>query len=134
MWSFQLVQLPALACVKLSFIFFYRRVFCTGVGNIFRTITTATNILITVWAIAFEFTFLFICKGHFSAWWTSIQSLDEHCHAELNLELAFSSTDFITDVIVILLPLPLVNICPRTRLGCRLIGNSDMEAPNVRQT
>lgn len=105
-WSFQVVQIPALACVKLSFVYFYRRIFCTGVKNTFRHITTAVIVLIILWALAFEFGFLFICKGHFSAFWTSIKTLDAHCHPELKLELGFSSTDFITDLVVILLPLP----------------------------
>ena len=98
--------------MKLSFIFFYRRLFCTGIGSIFRTITTISIIFITAWAVAFEFGLLFICRGHFAAWWVSIQSLDTYCHPELDLELGFSSTDFITDVLVILLPLPLVSMNP----------------------
>jgi len=133
-WSFQLVQIPALACVKLSFIFFYRRIFCTGVGNIFRIITTIAIIFITAWAVTFEFAFLFICRGHFAAWWVSIQSLDTYCHPELDLELGFSTTDFITDAIVILLPLPLVRSRPSTSLICLLIGPTDMQTSNARQS
>lgn len=112
MWILQLVQVPALACVKLSFVYFYRRIFCTGIHTTFRNITTAAIVLITVWAVAFEFTFLFICKGHFTAWWTSIKELEKYCHPELDMEVGFASTDVITDFIVSLMPLPLVRPSP----------------------
>lgn len=83
----------------------------------FRRVTTATIIIIATWAVAFELAFVFICKGHFAAWWISVQTFSTYCHPEFNLEVGFASTDCITDVIVIVLPLPLVPDCPLQYIG-----------------
>ena len=120
--------------MKLSFIHFYRRIFCTGVGNVFRTITTVIIALIILWGVAFEFAFLFICKGHFSAWWDSIKSLNTYCHPELKLEVGFASTDFITDVLVLALPIPMVQHAPRYKHLTHLTEFAGMETAHVCQS
>jgi len=128
------VQIPALACVKLSFIYFYRRIFCTGINRTFRIITTATIVLIIAWAVTFEVAFLFICKGKFAAWWISIKTLETYCHPQLKLELGFAGTDFITDFIVLVLPLPLVSSTSVSGIGFHLLTLCpDMATSNVNQ-
>lgn len=102
------MQICALACVKLSFIFFYRRIFCTGNGKIFSAITIAMIVMIIAWAVSFNIALLFICNGHFAAMWTSIQDLNTHCGSLLDWQLGYAISDFITDVMVLVLPLPCV--------------------------
>ena len=110
-WAFMLIQIPALGFVKLSFIYFYRRVFCTGSGltRIFEHITTVVAWIIVAWAVSFFFAFLFICDVNFAAFWTSIRALNTYCGGLLDLQLGFSVSDFITDFFVFVLPLPMVS-------------------------
>lgn len=108
-WAFMLLQIPALCLVKLSFIYFYRRVFCTGLTTIFKHITTVVIWIILAWGISFFFAFLFICEVNFAAFWTSIRALNTHCGGLLDLQLGFAISDFITDFFVLVLPLPMVS-------------------------
>lgn len=107
-WAFMLLQIPALCLVKLSFIYFYRRVFCTGLTTIFKHITTVVIWIILAWGISFFFAFLFICEVNFAAFWTSIRALNTHCGGLLDLQLGFAISDFITDFFVLVLPLPMI--------------------------
>lgn len=84
------MQICALACVKLSFIFFYRRIFCTGNGKVFSAITIAMIVIIIAWAVSFNMALLFICNGHFAAMWTSIPDLNAHCGSLLDWQLGYA--------------------------------------------
>ena len=84
-----------------------------------------------LWATAFEFGLLFICKAHFSAFWTSIKSSDRYCHPRLKLELGFMTTDFMTDLLVILLPLPQVVSRRLSQQIPLLTHELDLETSNV---
>lgn len=110
-WAFELIQIPALCLVKLSFIYFYRRIFCTGTGQtrIFKRITTVLIWITVAWTISFFLAFLFICDVNFAAWWTSIKTLNTYCGNVLQLQLGFSISDFVTDFLVFVLPLPMVS-------------------------
>ena len=105
------MQVIGLCCVKLSFIFFYRRIFCVG-GKLqpFNILTTVVNSIIVLWTIGFFFAFLFACKGTFAAWWTSEATLTSECVKTVELEYAFAVSDFLIDVIVISLPIPVVRM------------------------
>lgn len=102
------MQICALACVKLSFIFFYRRIFCTGNGKVFSAITLAMIVTIIAWAVSFNVALLLICNGHFAAMWTSVKDLNTHCGTLLEWQLGYAISDFITDVMVLVLPMPCV--------------------------
>ena len=112
-YALQLMQIVALGLVKLSFLFFYRRIFVTGVSKTskwFSRVTWGLIILISVWTIGFFFALLFSCKGHWSAFWSSVVDLATQCVKTLNLEMALATTDFATDVIIMILPIP--KVCP----------------------
>lgn len=92
----------------MSFLFFYRRVFAidrTGATNI---LLVGMIILIIMWATAFFLTSLFLCKLYFSAAWTSPIVQLEHCISQPKIALALTITDFITDIIIMVIPIPLV--------------------------
>ncbi|KAL8724599.1 MAG: hypothetical protein Q9166_007856 [cf. Caloplaca sp. 2 TL-2023] len=84
-WAFQMMQMLALGCVKLSFLFFYRRVFITGVSTWFSKATTGLIIIVLVWTVAFFFALLFACKGNWSAWWGSVMDLSTKFSLTANL-------------------------------------------------
>ncbi|KAI1747284.1 hypothetical protein F4782DRAFT_521660 [Xylaria castorea] len=107
-WSYYLILPLALGCTKMSFLFFYRRVFAidrTGATNIFLV---GMIILIIMWATAFFLTSLFQCKLDFSAAWTSPIAELEHCISQVKIALALTIADFITDIIILVIPIPLI--------------------------
>lgn len=123
------MQIPALGAVKLSFIFFFRRIFVTGVGRVFRSVTTIIIVIITAWVVALFVALLVACRGDFAAWWVSVDDLNTKCIDTLELENAFAISDFILDLIVIILPIPQVcHLRPRNHSNS-LNVHIDLEAP-----
>ena len=103
------MQVLALCCVKLSFIFFYRRIFCVGRKlQPFIILTIVVNSIIVVWTIGFFSATLLACKGNFAAWWTSQKTITSECVKTVKLEYALAVSDFLIDVIVFILPIPMV--------------------------
>ncbi|KUJ21329.1 uncharacterized protein LY89DRAFT_609882 [Mollisia scopiformis] len=108
-WALQLMQVLELGCIKLSFAFFYRRIFVSPASKYFNVITWATIALILAWMTAFFFSLLLACKaysGEWSAWWGSVIDLTTKCVKTEKLETALVVTDFLTDVLIMLLPIP----------------------------
>lgn len=115
------MQVLGLCCVKLSFVFFYRRIFCVG-GKLqpFNILTAVVNSIMFLWTIGFFFAFLFACKGNFVAWWTSQATLTSECVKTVKLEYAFAVLDFLIDVIVFSLPIPVVRtLSELADIACR---------------
>ena len=108
-WAVQMMQVLGLCFVKLSFVFFYRRIFCHGTNSQpFNILTIAVNIMVVAWTIGFFFAFLLACKGNFAAWWISLATITSECVKTTSLEYAFAVSDFLIDVIIIGLPIPMV--------------------------
>ena len=78
-WAFQMMQVLALGCVKLSFLFFYRRIFVNRSSSWFGKITAALIVIVVMWTVSFFFALLFACKGNWSAWWGSVLDLATKC-------------------------------------------------------
>lgn len=102
------MQIPALAAVKMSFVFFYRRIFITGHNNVFPWISMAVIVVTVVWSLGYFFSFLFLCPGHPSAYWSALINIKEHCLDTMKLHNAYGISDVILDIIIILLPIPWV--------------------------
>ena len=103
------MQVLELCFVKLSFVFFYRRIFY--VGNKFQPFNVVTALVIMIiilWTFGFFFAVLFACKGNFAAWWTTEATIISACVKTVQLEYAFAVSDFVIDVIVLVLPIPMV--------------------------
>lgn len=99
----------ALGFVKLSFVFFYRRIFAVGNrSQSFNILTILVNIVTVVWMMAFFFAYLFMCKTHFGAFWTSEQAVITHCGRITTTFLSFAVSDFAVDLVIFLLPIPMV--------------------------
>jgi hypothetical protein len=80
-------------------------------------------VVVSLWTASLCFSFMFACKGNFSAWWLSASSLIANCINTLQLLFAFAVSDFVTDVIVLTLPIP--SVCPmttRTEFTLMIIG------------
>ena len=108
LWSIELMQIPALGLVKLSFMFFYRRIFNNGRGKVFANLTWGLIAVIITWIIGFFFAYVFICKGHPSYYWLSLADETAYCVNSTNLHLGYAISDFLLDFIILLFPMPLV--------------------------
>jgi hypothetical protein len=75
-------------------------------------ILAATIILVVIWNVGFFLLFLFGCKGKFWAHWSTLQDVAIYYGNGLGTELALVILDFITDVIVFVLPIPMASHYP----------------------
>lgn len=107
-WAILLMQIPHLGFVKLSFVFLFRRIFLIGGSSTFRIASLAMIILIILWTVSFFLITLFACRGNFSALWTSVETLLTMCIATLPAGLGFSLSDFIMDLMIMAIPVPMV--------------------------
>jgi hypothetical protein len=107
-WPGELLQIPALGAVKLSFVFFYRRIFTKNAAPKFNIATWFMIGLIIAWTLSFFFAITFICGTDFSAYWTSTTVEKANCVDTDALHNAFAVSDVITDLLIITLPIPMV--------------------------
>jgi len=99
--------------IKLSIIQYYKRIFVVDKGNWRDKRNLLLNILfiiILLWAIAFCFTQFFSCRKNISNAWNTTKSLATKCINTRMQAFAFATSDFITDVIIICVPIPMVRI------------------------
>lgn len=111
-YIFLVISIPALGAIKLSVLFFYRRIFViekSNLRNMHNIMYTVIIAIVAIWIAGFCFTFMFACKGDFDAWWHSALSLMTKCIDTLILLYAYAISDFISDVIIILIPIPSVS-------------------------
>ncbi|KAI1379310.1 plasma membrane protein Pth11-like protein [Hypoxylon crocopeplum] len=107
-WSFDLMVPLALGCVKASFLFFYQRIFAVDNKSVINYLLVGLIVLVFAWSAAFVVAFLFQCKLNFFAIWDSAMDLINYCNGSMNLALSLCITDFIFDIIIIVLPIPLI--------------------------
>jgi len=106
----------AFGLIKLSILFFYRKIFCsTGINkSVFDKITKAAIAFIIAWTVAFGFGAIFLCKTEPSAAWGPLATIEVECVAQLPFLEGFAISDFITDSIILILPLPMVWVSRKT--------------------
>jgi len=109
-YSFFPLQILGMGFTKLSFVTFYRRIFATGSGAspLFDISSRIVIVILSMWMTAFFFDFVFICGSHFSARWMDEEELSKFCPANHPSELGLAVSDFVTDAMVLLLPIPMV--------------------------
>ncbi|OTA69356.1 hypothetical protein K449DRAFT_418792 [Hypoxylon sp. EC38] len=98
-----------LGCVKAAFLFFYRRIF--SVSKKTSIFLVGMIVLVALWTVGFFFTVVFECGTNFWAILSpqsTVKSLTTHCIKTMDLAFAFGISDFITDIIIICIPVPLI--------------------------
>ncbi|KAI1098846.1 hypothetical protein F4804DRAFT_323640 [Jackrogersella minutella] len=106
-WAYLLMLPLALGCIKSSFLFFYMRVFAIQKHSAINKLLMGCIILVVSWTIAFFFATLFECGTNFWRIWNS-ETEFRRCADSLNLVLILCITDFVTDLFIIFIPVPLV--------------------------
>ncbi|KAM0796353.1 hypothetical protein BDR22DRAFT_812102 [Usnea florida] len=105
-WPGELIQVPALGCIKLSFLLLYRRVFANRAARGVRWANWSMVAIVTAWTIGYFFTLLFLCGTNFKAYWTSSTTEKDECLPTKPVHLGYAISDVITDVLTIVLPIP----------------------------
>lgn len=98
----------ALGCTKVSFLFFYRRLFVVNKRSSNNVFLIGMIMFVFLWMVGFFLTFLFQCRLNFWALWTSPTAIAEHCTSDTPINLAFTITDLITDVAILVIPIPII--------------------------
>lgn len=123
-WAFFLMQILSMGFTKLSFVFFFRRIFITGRSRSAFAVTSLVVVaVVMLWATGFFLWFMFSCGSNFAARWTTVRTLHAGCPTDIQSDLALAISDFITDVMIMALPIPMVRVRRRgLRLSPVLIG------------
>ncbi|KAF1961219.1 hypothetical protein CC80DRAFT_488548 [Byssothecium circinans] len=127
-----LMSLTALALIKVSFLLFYKLVFVYDKWRFFDPRNMLMNLLIAtiiIWDIGFSLTLILSCRGksgRVSTYWDTKTSkeLTSKCINPFVYMYALSISDFITDAIIILIPIPMVwklHLPTRRKFGVSLI-------------
>jgi hypothetical protein len=98
--------------IKLSIILYYKRIFVVDKGNWRDKRNAFLNVLfiiILMWAVAFCFAQFFSCKANVSNAWNTTKSLATKCINTKKQAFAFATSDFITDFIILVVPIPMVS-------------------------
>ncbi|CRG90255.1 hypothetical protein PISL3812_07298 [Talaromyces islandicus] len=103
-WPTELIQVPALGCIKLSFLFFYRRVFVKFVAREFSFVNLFMVAVVAAWTICFFFLLLFLCGRNFAAYWTNGTTEAEYCLPTGKVHMAYAISDVVSDILIILMP------------------------------
>ena len=107
-------MVPAYGFIKLSVMYFYRRIFVKGTPDSqFNIVTHVTSVIVVILTIVFFFLEIFK-RGSYvpDNWGPLIKAKQGINGAVLNNGLFIS--DFITDLWIVLLPIPLVSARPTT--------------------
>ena len=128
--------MPALGFTKLSILFFYRRIFR---GKIFEILSWTVIGITAVWAVVFGFLFIFICG---TAFWIVRQPTadkQDYCRDSGRRQIGFAATDACTDLVTLVLPIPLVSapfylLCILTKNFRALMVSKGLAAANVDST
>ena len=92
--------------IKLSMVFLYRRIF--QVEPIFDFYSIGLIILLALWTLGFLFARIFHCGTKPSALWSSFESLNKYCKAATPVSNGFVISDIITDLMVLISPMPII--------------------------
>ena len=93
---------------KLSIVFFYRRIFVVSKKDLFDLVTKITVGLTVAWTVAYLCAMGFNCGTKFWAHWGSYFELFTYCVGGHHIYESLLISDFILDVIILIIPLPMV--------------------------
>lgn len=97
------IEKPGFGAIKLSLLFFYRRIF--GVWPGFRKINLTFMVLIVLWTLSFALADLLLCGSEIQLNWAVDQTESQQkCGDKGLLLLLFAVTSVVTDILVLGLP------------------------------
>lgn len=108
---FFIVSVLAYGFIKLSVLFFYRRLFVKGTSTKFDIVSKVAIGITLAWTIAFFLLALFKCGRNIDSQWGPLVDASRCLNSYKYTDALFVS-DLITDLLVICLPIPIVNSPP----------------------
>jgi len=103
---FMLFQPLQLGFVKLSILFFYRRIFCGGYWAGMGWATGFTIAITILWSLSFFVAYFFNCGTDFKANWGPMNEEVKDCiHTNLQLLQAQTYSNFIIDIMILIMPI-----------------------------
>ncbi|KAI9697142.1 MAG: hypothetical protein M1820_007877 [Bogoriella megaspora] len=116
------IEKPAFGFIKLSVLFFYRRIF--SVRHHFRLFNTILIWLVAAWTLAFFWTEVFVCGTDFTVQWKNRKTAPQHCIDHGTELLVFGITDLVGDIIIVVMPffcLRQMQMTSREKLGIGIV-------------
>ncbi len=111
-WAFDLLEVLVLGAMKLSVIFFYRRLFRGGRGKGFEYYSKGIITIVGTWITVFFFTRYFECGIRFDYLWSHPSNRLKHCAHAMMYQNACAISDISTDMLILATPIPIVRkIC-----------------------
>ncbi|PFH57201.1 hypothetical protein XA68_15381 [Ophiocordyceps unilateralis] len=106
--AFVLMLPLAAGCIKLSFLFFYVRIFVVNKRRPIHIMLLTVIAIVALWiAVCFLLT-IFECRLDFWALWAPPSDIFEKCIDTFKAVYAMCLSDFLTDLLVIIIPVPLI--------------------------
>ncbi|PQE29351.1 plasma membrane Pth11 protein [Rutstroemia sp. NJR-2017a WRK4] len=105
-WITWLLMVLANSLIKLSAAFLYRRLFVVNKNSSFDIITKVFIFICSLWTVAFLSATIFGCGKHFTNPWKPLIYIAE-CNTNTRLD-GLMISDFLTDILVWILPIPVV--------------------------
>lgn len=107
------MSIITLSLIKLSFLFFYRRVFVydkSNPRNLRNIVVLFTIALVILWGVGFSITYLSACRGDFSVRWSteSSEQIELKCINTFWMLYGLAISDFVMDCMIILIPVPMI--------------------------
>lgn len=135
LFAFQLMLTIAYGFVKCSILAMYRRIFVTHRNSAFDIICKITMAIVIAWSATFFIMTVATCGNSPSAFWGTAPEKSMSCQRSFAAGQGLASSDLILDVILMLLPQPLVwklqlsvwkkvMVSGIIALGCSCIGAS----------
>ncbi|OTB14125.1 hypothetical protein K445DRAFT_23906 [Daldinia sp. EC12] len=105
-YVFQVIEKPAFGLIKLSLIFFWKRLFRPA--KYFSTVCWVMIGITSGWALSFFFATLFQCGTKWKFNVADVKTFRDECNSSPNMIAAFTGLDLLTDVIIMFMPVPLI--------------------------
>lgn len=105
-FPFDLMQILALATIKLSILFFYRRIFR---GRAFDIASWVLIAVVGAWAVTFFVAILAACGTKIEANFQTLGALKGECSNTFVILIALAVFDVAVDLAILIMPIPLVS-------------------------
>ena len=109
-FAFQLLMVICYGLVKISIVYFYRRIFVSHKRTTFDVLTTVVNVVLFLWSVCFVLIIIFDCGAQIFANWGTPEDQAAYCSAIGHTsEEGLAGSDLILDVVLVVLPIPSVS-------------------------
>ena len=100
------MQIVTLATIKMSILFFYRRIFR---GRAFDIASWVLIGVVAAWAITFFIAILAACGTSIAANFQTLNALKGECVNTFDILIALAVSDVAVDLAILIMPIPLVS-------------------------